>query len=75
MPIWDAFAYLAWIVEAKSDQSTIKAFVIDISNGQKLEQTQGVLYCLQHKSYFIDTISQEWNKITHRMVKFHWNGG
>jgi hypothetical protein len=50
---------LAWIVEAKSDQSTIKAFVIDISNGQKLEQTQGVLYCLQHKSYFIDTISQE----------------
>jgi hypothetical protein len=27
---------LAWIVEAKSTQSTTKAFVIDISDGQKL---------------------------------------
>jgi hypothetical protein len=39
------------------------------------EETQGILYCLQHKSYFIDTTSQEWDHITHRMVKFHWNGG
>jgi hypothetical protein len=33
MPRWHAFAYLAWIVEAKSDQSTTKAFVNDISDG------------------------------------------
>jgi hypothetical protein len=57
------FCVLAWMVEAKSGKSITNYLRNDVLDGQEVEETQGntnmwkdhgVLYCLQHKIYFID---------------------
>jgi hypothetical protein len=36
---------------------------------------QGVLHCLQHGEFLPNILPQEKDRIAHRMVRFHWEGG
>ncbi len=82
VPGWHASSYLAWM-EGNSSQVVGETTGDDVDEDSEQRgprittdvwKDQGVLYRLQHGQFLPNTLSQERDRIVHRMARFHWEG-